>query len=188
MFIYLVLVYIRSAICIYTSIYGTRARSSSPKLIGMSDVNSNTCNVCHVWHGNSRMHLEHMISDSHNWLCNLKLLDRVVFWCRYCHGPVQEPLSQHIVEYTHASRVHEAVCPDHYWPEVFHPPCAPAQCFVMHREPQLVMTPELKSQCLNLYADALYERHMAMHPHYHFGPEVARDDDAEEEQEVILLD
>ena len=154
MFYHLAFVYIHFAICIYTPIYGARARTSLPKLIGMADARHNTCDVCNVLHGNSRMHLEHMVDDEHNWLCNLKLLDRVVFWCVYCHGPVREPLSQHVVTYIHVSRMHEAVCADVYWPDVlYRPPCAPDKCFVMHREPQMVMTPSLKSQCLNLYAD-----------------------------------
>ena len=175
---------------VYILLFIARARPSPPKLIGMTDAMTaarhGTCDVCHVWHGSSLMHLQHMVDDPHNWLCNLRLLDRAVFWCVYCHSPVDQPLSLHVVSYTHVARMHETVCTDAYFNEVpnFHPPCAPEKCFVMHREPQLVMTPALRSQCFNLYADALYARHMAMHPHYYFGATVAREGD--ENQEVIL--
>ena len=186
---YLPCVYIHFDICIYTSIYGARARISSPKLIGMMSPGHsrhNTCDVCNVFHGSTHMHLDHLVDDQHNWQCNLLLLDRVVFWCVYCNGPVEEPLSQHIVTPRHAAKIHEVVCPwDYEHVANPHPPCAPDKCFVMHREPQMLKTPALMSQCLYLYADNLYMRHMAMHPRYYFGATTARVE-GDEPQEAIL--
>ena len=182
--------YIYCLTYVYILLFIARARTSPPKLIGMTEhhvaARHGTCNVCLCWHGNSLMHLDHMVSDEHHWLVNLKLLDRAVLWCRYCHGPVDEPLAMHLVSYNHVTYMHQTVCPDAYYnePRNFIAPCAPEKCFVMHREPQLAMTPALKSQCLKLYADDLYKRHMAMHPRYHFGAAVAREGD--EDQEVIL--
>ena len=182
--------YIYRLTYVYILLFIARARPSPPKLIGMTELHiaarHGTCNVCACWHGNSLLHLEHMVSDEHHWWVNLKLLDRAVLWCRYCNCPVDQPLDMHLVSYNHVDKMHQTVCPDAYYnePRNFIAPCAPEKCFVMHREPQLAMTPALKSQCFKLYADDLYKRHMAMHPRYHFGAAVAREGD--EDQEAIL--